>query len=327
MAEPDSYSEDIRLFRSLLIVTALRDRKDLQVLEALRGFDGGLVWEPLSELMIDDEVWRYAVETMGYDPKLVFCHPEVLLHDPRTSLYYRGMCALSLKAVRDYFGAVDNLERGNRRARLGQDKALKMARTYNTFICSLIKNSADWTLENGRRTIIATLGITLDGVMRNKIGDIAEQRVRILTMEWVLDHGLLVTPQLTRKQIREALPVACELVGGVMMEHSSEPDISFYRDTETGRDLLAIVEIKGGIDPAGALERSGAATKSFQHALEQSARCRNFLLSAVYTPELSRRIASDRLVEHSFDIVRMLEDPLERDRFFQELFHHTLRLI
>jgi hypothetical protein len=31
--------------------------------------------------------------------------------------------------------------------------------------------------------------------------------------------------------------------------------------------LLAVVEIKGGIDPAGALERYVAATKSFQHAL------------------------------------------------------------
>ncbi len=101
------------------------------------------------ELMIDKDVWKYAVEERGFDPKLVFCHPDILLNAPITSLYYRGLCGLSLKIAKSYFGAIENLESGNPRARIDKEKAMKMATTYNTYICSIIKNSTDWTLDNG----------------------------------------------------------------------------------------------------------------------------------------------------------------------------------
>jgi hypothetical protein len=275
--------------------------------------------------MIDEDAWHYAVQVKGYDPKFVFCHPEILLNKPMTSLYYRGLCALSLKAAKDYFGAVESIEKGHR-ARLDPGKALKMARTYNTFICSIIKNSASWTLENGHRTIVATLGITLDGVMRNKVGDIAERRIRTLVMDWVIDHSLLTDPVLTKEQIQEELPQRCKLTRDVVMEFSSEPDIAFWRQAAKARELLAVVEIKGGIDRAGALERYGAATKSFQQALATSSRCKNFFLSAVYTPELERRIRQDRLVEKYFHIVQILDDASVREQFLEELFHFALRI-
>jgi hypothetical protein len=321
MAKSNRYTEDLRLIKSLLIVTSLQKRNDLKAVQLIRAFPNKLSWEPLRNLLIDPEVWAYAAAN-HYDPKLVFCHPDVLLYKPATSLYYRGLCGLSLKAAKDYFGAVESLERGNPRARLDTEKAIKMARTYNTFICSIIKNSTAWTLENGNRTIIATLGITLDGIMRNKVGDIAEERIRTLVLEWLIDQELLVEPTLTKKQLYEKIPSSCTLKKNIAMKFGSEPDISFSRDDE----LLVVVEIKGGIDPAGALERYGAATKSFQHAVRVSPRCKNFYLGAVYTPELERRISEDRLVEKTFNIIEILDRPQARERFFRELFHHTLRI-
>jgi len=322
MAKASRYTEDLRLIKSLLIVTSLQKRHDLKAVQLIREFPHQLAWEPLSNFMIDSEVWGYAA-AKSFDPKLVFCHPDVLQCKPVTSLYYRGLCGLSLKAVKDYFGSVESLEKGNPRARLDTKKAMRMARTYNTFICSIIKNSSAWTLENGNRTIIATLGITLDGVMRNKVGAIAEDRIRTLVLEWLIDQGLLVEPKLTKKQIHENIPSACTLKKNIAMKFGSEPDISFSRENE----LLVVVEIKGGIDSAGALERYGAATKSFQHAAGVSPRCKNFYLGAVYTPELNRRISADRLVEKTFNIIEILDKPKARERFFSELFHHTLRII
>lgn len=321
MAESNQYADRIRLIKSLLIVTSLQKRNDLKAIQLIRAFPGKLAWKPLSELLIESQVWSYAVESQRYDPKLVFCHPDVLLHDPATSLYYRCLCGLSLKAARTYVGAVESLEAGNSRGRLGAEKALKMARTYNTFICSIIRNSTDWTLENGNRTIIATLGITLDGVMRNKVGEIAEERIRTLILEWLIDRHLLVKPSLTKDKIYKAMPRVYTLKGNIEMRFGSEPDISFAKEG----DLLAVIEIKGGTDPAGALERYGAATKSFQHAAQASPRCKNFYLGAVFTPELKRRIDKDRLVEKTFSIIEVLEEPEARERFFRELFHHTLR--
>lgn len=67
--------------------------------------------------------------------------------------------------------------------------------------------------------------------------------------------------------------------------------------------------------------------KTGQHAIETSKRCKNFYLTAVFTPELERRINEDRLVEKAFDIIKILDDPAEKEKFYKEIFHHTLRLI
>ena len=120
----------------------------------------------------------------------------------------------------------------------------------------------------------------------------------------------------------EKIPKLLQLKRGITMEFRSEPDVSFRKENE----LLAVVEIKGGIDPAGALERYGAGTKSFQNAVKESPHCKNFYLGAVFTHELQRRIKADRLVEKTFNIIDILAEPAKRDEFFDELFNHTLRL-
>lgn len=322
-SSPSEYVEHLRLARSLLIVSSLQDRQDKKALALIEAYTLPLVWEPLHDLMIDPDVWRYVVETQGYEARLVFSHPAVLKANPMSSLHYRGLCGLSLKTAQDYVGALGSLESGNPRTRLTDAKAQKMAQVYNTFICSIIKNSTDWTLENGYRTIIATLGITLDGVMRNTIGSIAEKRIRTLILEWLQREGLVQPPGLTRQQMTEEIPSQITLARQITMTFGSEPDIAFARDGQ----LLATVEIKGGTDSAGALERYGAATKSFQQAIAGSPQCKNFYLAAVYTPELERRMDADRLVERRFDVIALLDNPAARTEFFLELFHHTLRLI
>jgi len=322
MKKGSNYVEHLRLIKSLLIVTSLQKRTDLKAVKIIRLFDKKISWKPLSKLLIDPEVWHYAVDIQGYDPKLVFCHPEIILEKPPTSLYYRGLCGLSIKAVKDYFGAVEMLEKGSLRAKLSREKAIKMARTYNTFICSIIKNSTEWTLDNGCRTIVATLGISIDGTMRNQVGKIAEDRIRTLILEWANNQGIIIKPKLKEEDIFDSSNRSFLLQQNIIMEFKCEPDISFSRDKE----LLAVIEIKGGIDPAGALERYGAAKKSFEHSVGISKRCKNIYLGAVYTAELERRISEDRLVEKFYNIIEILEKPEIGEDFFNELFHHTLRL-
>jgi len=323
MKKYKDYREELRLIKSLMIVTSLQKKEDLNARKIIENFTQNLNWEPLNQFMIDEVIWHYIVQEKNYEPRFVFCHPDLLIHNPKVSLYYRGLCGLSKKAAINYFGAIENLEKGNPRARLDVKKATHIARVYNTFICSIIKNSTKWTLENGYRTIIATMAISLDGSIRNKVGAIAEERVKTLFINFVLENGLLIEPDVDTVETNEEIPTRILLRDNIRMIFSSEPDISFYRDDE----LIAVIEIKGGIDPAGALERYGAATKSFQHAIEMSRRCRNFYLAAIITDELERRIKEDRLVEGYFDIIRLLENPEYRSQFFKEIFHHTLRII
>ena len=317
-----SYIEDLRLTKSLLVVTSLQKRPDVAARELIEGFTEPLDFSPLRDFMIEERAWRH-VQTLRIKPQLVFCHPHVLIAHPATSLYYRGMAGLSIKAAKNYFGSVETLESGSEKACVSEQKALKMARTYNLFLSSIIINSTHWTLDNGHRTILATMGITLDGTMRNKVGDIAEERIRRMIVEWLAEQGLVEEPTLRAGNIPDVLPRQFRLKGGVTMQFSSEPDISF----EQSGELSATVEIKGGIDPAGALERYGAAKKSFEHAVQQSGRCRNFYLGGVFTDELRRRINADRLVEKTYSIVSLLNDAAVRAQFFTELFHHTLRIL
>ncbi|MGH9433978.1 MAG: hypothetical protein ACRD3T_20810, partial [Terriglobia bacterium] len=79
MAEPTDYTHRLNLTRSLLIVTALQGHQDLKAIRLIRAFRKPVAWEPLGDLIIDKEVWKYAAGSKKYDPKLVFCHPDVLL--------------------------------------------------------------------------------------------------------------------------------------------------------------------------------------------------------------------------------------------------------
>jgi hypothetical protein len=315
------YKEDLRITKSLLVVGKLQERHDIAARQLIKRYREPLEFKPLKRLLIDQKAWDY-IEGLSTDPKLVFCHPKVLQAAPTTSLYYRGMVGLSVKAAKDYFGGVESIETGVVKSDIGDDKALQMARTYNLFLSSIILNSTKWTLENGHRTILATMGISVDGSMRNRVGAVGEDRVRRMIAEWLVSNRLVIAPSLSADDLPEQLPKVSELNRGITMRFSSEPDIAF----EQRGAVRATVEIKGGIDPAGALERYGAAKKSFEHAVARSPQCRNFYIGGVLTKELQRRIAADRLVEKTYSLIDLLKEEKTRAEFFRELFHHTLRL-
>ena len=102
------------------------------------------------------------------------------------------------------------------------------------------------------------------------------------------------------------------------MRFGSEPDISFERDGK----LAVLIEIKGGKDPAGALERLGAVKKTFDEAPVD---CKNFLVAGVVTTTMRERLEEMR-IEDDFDIEGLLHDDRAWARFLNEVFHHALRL-
>ncbi len=320
----EDYPDKLRRFRSLMIVEALQKRDDLKAVQRVKSFRAMIAWDNLEELMIDSRVWDYAVRKMRYQPTHVFCHPQTLIQHPETSLYYRGLCALSLKDAKGLVGSVDRLEAGNLSKAISPDRALKIARVYNTYICSVILKSTAWTLENGYRTITASLGITFDGKMRNVVGNFAERRVRAMILEYLVNNGLIASPKLSISQVLSGdFRPKFELKTGATMQFGSEPDIAFFRKEL----LVCMIEVKGGTDPAGALERYGAAKKSCEEAIRHNPHCKNFYIGGVFTPELKKRIQRDRLVEFTYSIIDLLEQEKVRSGFFDELFHHVLRIV
>ena len=74
------------------------------------------------------------------------------------------------------------------------------------------------------------------------------------------------------------------------MRYGSEPDIEFSRVVNEESEVVATIEIKGGKDPAGALERLGAIQKSFEATPPN---CVNILIAGVVTPEMRRALDQD----------------------------------
>ncbi len=295
--------------RSQVLSQRIRQRTDLALRKLIEDFPQNLQFEPLDDLMICLEAWNHVIES-GIEPSKVFAHPELLIAHPEASAYYRGIALLSQKRVAALAGSVNSWEEKNPKARVSIDKAKKIARLYNTIISSIIEGATDWTMENGYRNVIATMAIGLDGSMRNIIGQDAEETVKERVRMWLEKQDLILSCN-TQKTV-------FELAKGCTMHYRSEPDIEFQ---ENGR-TVATVEIKGGRDPAGALERLGAMTKSFENTPPG---CTNILVAGVITPEMRSRLQSIGVVK-VFELDDVITDGPEWIKFLDEVFHYTVRI-
>ncbi len=305
--------------RALILTKAIKRRDDVRVRTLVEGFDGALDYEGygLEKLAISDKAWS-CVQRLQVAPRMVFAHPDVLRQHPEASLYYRGIATLSLKRVSSLAASVDTWEnptQGKRRPPT-IEVVCRVVRLYNAVISSIIEGTDAWTLENGYRNILATIGISQDGKMRNIIGREAERAVRDKLLQWI-----------------EAMGIPCEQKGGwfelgaaktVRMAYGSEPDIVFEKYDEQKQDwaLEVTIEIKGGMDPAGALERLGAIKKSFERT---PARVENIAILGVVTSAMRTELDQMKIVD--FDLYDVVHSKEGWDRFAQELFYHKLRLL
>ena len=299
--------------RSAVISERLRQRTDLALRNLVADYEGKLAFHPLDELMISPEAWDY-VNTSGFDPKSVFGHPSLLRDHPEASEYYRGIALLSRKRVSDLAGSVDSWEDRTRKARIRKVHVIRVVRLYNAVISSIIEGSNGWTLENGYRNVIANMGIGLDGVVRNLIGRDAEQLVKNRIKNWLERRGLIVEFNDEETQFI--------LADGYSMRYGSEPDIEFRRLAGEESEVVATIEIKGGKDPAGALERLGAIQKSFQATPPN---CVNILVAGVTTPEMRERLTSLGIGK-VFLLDDLAADGAPWVEFLNEVFHYTIRI-
>ena len=290
----------------------IRQRTDQSLRDLIQNFTTRMSFRPLDRLLISEQAWK-VVAASATPPRMVFAHPRLLQKHPQTSQYYRGIALLPQKRVSDIAVSVVSWEDGTRKS-VGEEQSTRVARLYNAVISSIIEGATTWTLENGYRNIVANMGIGLDGTFRNIIGRDAEVLVRTRIRNW-LDSRRLI-----RK--RNADLTEFKLPGGYSMRFGSEPDILF-RQAVSGQDrITATVEIKGGKDPAGALERLGAMQKSFEATPPG---CVNFLIAGVVTPEMRTRLDQMGVVR-VFLLDDVAHDGERWTEFINELFHYTVRI-
>ena len=299
--------------RSAVIAERLQQRTDLTLRKLISDYADGLEFQPLDELMISQKAWDY-VNASGLDAKLVFAHPALLRDYPEASEYYRGIALLSRKRVSDLAVSVISWEERTRRAPIKKDHLMSVVRLYNAVISSIIEGSSSWTLDNGYRNIIANMGIGLDGTVRNLIGRDAEQLVKTRVKDWLESQGLIIEANDEGTLFR--------LVNDYSMRYGSEPDIEFRKSINYESEVVATIEIKGGKDPAGALERLGAIQKSFQ---ETPAGSVNMLIAGVITTAMQERLTSLG-ISKVFLLDDLASDGAPWTDFLNEVFHYTIRI-
>ncbi|MCY4474449.1 MAG: XcyI family restriction endonuclease [Chloroflexi bacterium] len=300
---------DSAINRSIILSDRITRRTDVYVRSLVDQFDGKLDFEPIEDLMISRNAWNHVV-TSNYEPRQVFAHPVMLMAVPETSAYYRNMAMLPLKRVSDLAVGVESWESPTKSARVTEERATKVAHLYNVVNCSIIEGRTDWTLQNGYRNMIANMGIGLDGTMRNIIGQDADNMVKTRVFDWLTANGLVIDG--------DPFEDFTELAEGYSMRYGSEPDIEFWLDDT----MVASVEVKGGRDPAGALERLGAATKSFDNTPSS---CVNFLVAGVITAEMQRRLDAIGTIR-VFTLDDVIRDGVGWYAFLNEVFHHVVRI-
>ena len=108
------------------------------------------------------------------------------------------------------------------------------------------------------------------------------------------------------------------LVNQTSILFSSEPDISILGNQGT---TVGIIEVKGGTDPAGSLERYGAAKKSFEEALRRNYQVQTILVASCITAEVQARIQNDSTISTYFNLTEIIsKNSIQYDQFVQVVF-------
>ncbi len=98
---------------------------------------------------------------------------------------------------------------------------------------------------------------------------------------------------------------------------SSEPDLSLVGKQGT---TVGVIEVKGGTDPAGALERYGAAKKSFEDTLRTAPVAKTLFVASCITTEARERIDNDSTIYRYFNLTEVIKERKKYSEFVELVF-------
>jgi hypothetical protein len=285
----------------------LHDYGLLEVAYAIEAVQGeNLLWD-LPALGITDRAWSRVVHR-GIKPLRVFAHPDILSTIHRSVGYYQKLALVSLKSMDRIGLRVTSFDSGVNRHQMNTQTAMDVARRLNELISRLIEAESNLDARVFDVWRGMTAGSTAQGSWQNRKGKIAEDIVKGIVRQRLRDH---------QSEVADRSSEAADLLtDGRTIRYGSEPDIALYSDTGT---ILAAVEVKGGIDTAGVLERIGAALKSLSRAKYESPHAITMLI--MYRVSMTEQARQELDAHRSeIDYWFTLEDVLNRDAIRQRIF-------
>lgn len=247
----------------------------------------------VKEGVVDD------LKAAGLPLSQYLCHPNTLILSPKYLTYYRCISAFSQKGLITLSGvsSIDKIENGKSVCK--PEQALKIAKVINENLTAIYSISLP-EAEKLKGLMYATAGTTIDGSWRNKIGSEGERIIRTLFLKELLSNGEIlkvvlksgkevIAKDLDEKWLDENTPnlQSGMAINGSVILFGSEPDIKLI---DSSSKTVGGVEIKAGIDPAGALERLGAMMKSFENIRSSSSEAETMLVASCITNEVEQRL-------------------------------------
>ena len=298
-----------QLQKSLFFHQKLHEWELLGVAEELENISGeSLDWD-LQYLGITSLGWNRLIHS-GIKPIVVFAHPTVLTTVAKAVSYYRMLAMVSQKSMSQIGLPMTKYEQGQALPTI--EVALLCARRLNSIISRLVES--DTRIERREFDIWRGMaaGSQAQGSWQNRKGDLIESLLRQDLVSQLHSLELIEADQTVdvKNRIFE-LP----LRDGRIVRFGSEPDILVYNDYR----IHAAVEVKGGIDTAGVLERVGAAIKSLSRAKDESPGAITILImTAVSMSHQAKRDieANKSNVNYWFTVEDIMEDADLRQRYY-----------
>lgn len=250
---------------------------------------------------ISDKAWLN-VEQAKLNPLLTFCHPEVLKTNPRFLLYYRSVALLPQKGFQTIIKKDPApYENGTKTAEnISHEECQTISSGLNEIISNTLEQGSSVTIEEITGMFFAQTGTTIDGSWRNEIGRGGQQAVWRIIAQALSEKNEIKS---VKKRARGKEIPAGELklngpeswrdyrslilTNGAKIEYSSDPDV-LLRNSQG--DLLGAIEVKAGLDKAGALERAGAIKNTFDPVHKEYPRAKFILVTSCKTESMNETI-------------------------------------
>lgn len=279
-------------------------------------------WKDTEKFGIDKLALK-KIKDLKIEPLLFFLHPRILNEQPKLLLYYRCIAMLSQKGLSMLAGGnISGIETG-RVNRLSQLQIAKMCIAINKILSIIALTFIDLKQRYLEIFLYSSAGSQIQGSWNNAIGKQGERSIKEVVLTHIKDEiqqivfkndkSVLISEISFEDLLNESNNIkVLRLKYGFHCIFSSEPDISFR---DINEKPFVAVEVKAGTDPAGALERLGAAMKSFEHEKGINPRLKTVYIASCVTPEVQKRIQQNNPFDYIFLLGELISDQSTQLRF------------
>lgn len=265
-----------------------------------------LAWD-LAALGISQTAWDRVIHR-GIKPIVVFAHPHVLGTVPHSAGYYRMLSMVSQKSMNRIGLATAHYEETTTTPNPAVSQAI--AHRLNEIISLLIESDEEIDAREFDLWRGMTAGSQAQGSWQNTKGSTVEALVKTMLRRRLRDRQLV--------DEESSNDARMTLKDGRKVVFADEPDVGIYREDR----IIAALEIKGGIDTAGVLERVGAAMKSLSRAKESNPEATTILIlqGVSVTPQATEDLRTNQnVVNYWLTVEDVTKSEQARERLFELL--------